>query len=67
MKGDNCPGRLRTSTIDKNVVKVQDTIRKDRRLSVRAVAEMLHMNRESVRRIVPEELNMRKVLSLIHI
>lgn len=61
VKDDDRPGRPRTSTIDENVVKVRDTIRKDRRLSVRAVAEMLHMNRESVRRILTEELNMRKV------
>ena len=56
VKDDDRPGRPRTSTIDENV-KVRDTIRKDQRLSVHAVAEMLHMNRESVRCILTEELN----------
>ena len=36
-------------------------IRKDRRLGVRAVAEVVNLYRESVRRILGEELNMRKV------
>ena len=36
-------------------------IRKDRRLGVGAVAEEVNLDRESVRRILTEELNMRKV------
>jgi len=36
-------------------------IQKDRRLGVRAVAEEVNLDRESVRRILREELNMRKV------
>jgi len=36
-------------------------IRKDRRSGVRAVAEEVSLERESVRRILREELNMRKV------
>ena len=36
-------------------------IRKDRRSGVRAVAEEVSLDRESVRRILRKELNMRKV------
>ena len=40
---------------------MRDLIRKDRGLGVRAVAEEVNLDRESVRRILREELNMRKV------
>jgi len=40
---------------------VRDVIRKDRRLGVRAVAEEVSLDRESFRRILREELNLRKV------
>jgi len=36
-------------------------IQKDRRLGVRAVAEEVNLDKESVRRILREELNMSKV------
>lgn len=58
---DERSGRPRTSLTDSNVEKVREAVRKDRRLGVRALAEQLHLNRESVRRILTEELNMRKV------
>jgi hypothetical protein len=41
--------------------KMRNVILKDRRLGVRALAEEVNLNRESVRRILREELNMRKV------
>jgi predicted transcriptional regulator len=40
--------------------KMRDVIPKDRRLGVRAVAEEVNLDRESVRRILRKELNMRK-------
>jgi len=40
--------------------KVRDVTRKDRRLGVRAVAEEVNLDRESVQLILREELNMRK-------
>jgi orotate phosphoribosyltransferase-like protein len=40
---------------------VQDAIRKDQRLGVQAVAKEVNLDRESVRWILTEELNMRKV------
>ena len=41
--------------------KVSDVIQKDRRLRVRAVAGEVNLDRESVQRILREEMNMRKV------
>jgi hypothetical protein len=61
VKDDDCPGRPRTAVTDDNIEKVRDVIRKDRRLGVRAVAEEVNLDRESVRRILREELNTRKV------
>ena len=61
LKDDDRPDRLRTAVTDDNIEKVRDVIRKDRRLGVRAVAEEVNLDRESVRRILMEELNMRKL------
>ena len=61
LKNDDRPSRPSTAVTDDNIEKVQDVIRKDRRLGVRAVAEKVDLDRESVRRILREELNMRKV------
>ena len=54
-------GHQHTAVTNDNIEKVRDVIRKDRRLGVRAVAEEVNLDRESVRRILREELNMRKV------
>jgi len=61
LKDDDRPGRPRTAITDDNIEKVRVVIRKDRRLGVRAVAEEVNLDRESVRRILREELNVRKV------
>ena len=61
VKDDDHPGCPCAAVTDKNTEKVQNVIRKDRRLGVRAVAEEVNLERESVRRILTEELNMRKV------
>jgi len=61
MKDDDRPGHPRTAVTDDNIEKVRDVIRKDKTLGVRAVAEEVNLDRESVRRILKEELNMRKV------
>ena len=61
MRDDDRPGRLRTAVTDDNTEKVRDVVRKDRRLGVRAVDEEVNLDRESVRRILRKELNMRKV------
>jgi hypothetical protein len=61
VKDDGCPGRPRTSVTASNIEKVREVIRKDRRLGVQAIAEMVNLGRENVRSILTEELNMRKV------
>ena len=57
---DDRPGRPCTAVTD-DIEKVRDVIRKDRRLGVRAVAEEVNLDRGRVRRILREELSMRKV------
>jgi len=61
VKDDDRPGRPCTAVTVDNTEKVRDVIRKNRRLGVRTVAEEVSLDRESVRRILREELNMRKV------
>ena len=61
MKDDGRPGHPRTSVTASNMEKVREVIRKDRRLCVQAIAEMVNLDRENVRSILTEELNMRKV------
>jgi len=58
---DDRPGRPHTAVTNDNIEKVRDVIRKDRRLGVRAVGEKNNLGRESVRQILRQELNMRKV------
>ena len=53
MKDDH-PGRPRTDITNDNIEKVRDVIRKDRRLGVRAVAEEVNLDRESIRLILRE-------------
>ena len=40
---------------------MRDVIRKERRLGVRAMAELVNCDRDSVRRILTDELNMKMV------
>ena len=60
MKFDDRPGRPRTAVTDDVIEKLRDVIRKDQRLRVREVTEEVRLDRESVRRILREELNKRK-------
>jgi len=60
VKDDDRLGHPRAAVTDDNIEKVRDVIRKDRRLGVRAVAEEVNLDRENFRRILREELNMRK-------
>ena len=61
LRDDDRPGCPCTAVTDNNTEKVRDVIRKDRRLGVRAVADKVNLDRESVRQILREELNTRKV------
>ena len=61
MKDDDLPGCPCTAVTDDNIEKVRDVNQKDQRLGVQTVAEEVNLDRESVRQILQEELNMRKV------
>ncbi|GFX69366.1 mariner Mos1 transposase [Trichonephila clavipes] len=61
VEDDSRPGRLSTSKTDENVEKVASLIRFDRRLSIRAIAETVNIDKECVRQILHDNLNMQKV------
>ena len=58
-------GRPTTESTDDNVARVRQVVRQDRRLTIRMIALELDMNREVVRKILTETLNMRKVSAKI--
>ena len=65
LKDDERPGRPRTAIPDDNIENVWDVIRKDWRSGVRAVAEEVSLDRESVRRNLREEFNMKNVCAKV--
>jgi hypothetical protein len=46
---------------DANMDRVRTSVRSDRRLVVRLIAEKLNMNRETGRQIIKDDLGMRKI------
>ena len=64
MKNDDRPGCPRTF-FPTTTLKIARCDLKDRSLGVRAVAKGVSLDRENVRRILREELNMRMVCSKI--
>jgi len=54
-------GRPATSRTEENIAKVRQIMRKNRRLAVRSIAEQVNIDRETVRKILTEDLDMRKV------
>ena len=54
-------GRTCTSKTDENVTKVRDLVRSDRRLTVRMISSVLHLNRQTVHEILTFELDMQKI------
>ena len=54
-------GRPATSITEENTAEVRQIVRENRRLSVRSIAEQVNMDRETVRKILTEDLDMRKV------
>ena len=54
-------GRPATSTTEENITKVRQIVRENRRLTVRSVTEQVNIDRETVRKILTEDLDMRKV------
>jgi len=49
-----------TSRTEENIAKVHQIVRKNHRLTVRSIAEQVNINRETVRKILTEDLDMRK-------
>jgi len=54
-------GRPARSRSEENIVKVRQIVRENRRLTVRSTAEQVNIDRETVRKILTEDLDMRKV------
>jgi len=54
-------GRPATSKTEENIAKVRQIVRVNRRLTVRSIAEQVNIDRETVRKILTEDLDMRKV------
>jgi DNA-directed RNA polymerase sigma subunit (sigma70/sigma32) len=54
-------GRPATSRTEENIAKLRQILREDRRLTVRSIAEQVNMYRETVRKILTEDLDMRKM------
>ena len=54
-------GRSATSRTEENIAKVRQTVRENRQLTVRSIAEQVNIDRETIRKILTEDLDMRKV------
>jgi len=54
-------GRPSTTQTSDNTARVRELVRSDRRLTVNMTADKVNMNQEAVRRILTEELGMRKI------
>jgi len=54
-------GRPATSRTVENIAKIRQIVRENRRLTVRCKAEQVNIDRETVRKILTEDLDMRKV------
>ncbi|KAF3830158.1 hypothetical protein GH733_001583 [Mirounga leonina] len=61
VRDDARSGRPVTHRTDENIQKVKDLVCSNRRLTVRMMAEELNLDKETVRLILKENLNMRKV------
>ena len=54
-------GRPATSRTKENIAKVRQIVRENRRLTVWSIAEQVNIHRETVREILTEDLDIRKV------
>ena len=60
---DQHPGRPSTLKTDAKIEKVGEIFRQNRRLSFRAFAELINIDKETVRQILHKNFNMKKVCS----
>jgi len=54
-------GRPATSRTEENIAKFRQIVHENRRLTVRSIAEQVNIDRETVRKILTEDLDMRMV------
>jgi len=54
-------GRPATSRTEENIAKIRQIVRENHRLNVRSIGEQVNIDREAVRKILTEDLDMRKV------
>jgi len=54
-------GRPARSRTEENIAKLRQIVRGNRRLTVRSIEEQVNIDRETVRKILTEDLDMRKV------
>ena len=59
------PGRPATSRTEENIAKICQIVRENHRLTVRSITEQVTIDRETVRKILTEDLDMRKVCAKI--
>ena len=57
---DQPPGRPSTSKTDANIEKVGEIVQQNRRLSIQAVAELINIDKETVRQILRNSFNTKK-------
>jgi transposase len=53
-------GRSATSTTEENIAEVRQVLHENRRMTVRSIADQVDIDRKTVRKILTEDLDMRK-------
>ena len=61
VEDDERSGRPVTSSTDENIKIINEIVRNDRRLSVRMMSDITNIDRETIRKILTEDLQMTKV------
>ena len=62
---EDSSGLSATSRTEENIEKVRQIVRANRWLTVRGIAEQTNIDRETVRKILTEDLDMRKVCAKV--
>jgi hypothetical protein len=58
------PGRPAISRIEENIAQSRQILRENRQLNVRSIAEQVTIDKETVRKISTEELEMRRCVQI---
>jgi hypothetical protein len=59
--GEERSGRPATSRTEENIAKVRQIMRENRHMAVMSITEQVNIDRETVKKILTEDFNMRKV------